>query len=50
MLVKQIVDYTMIDYERVWDMPITRVLGLVVEMQHNNKLMEERIKQWRSKH
>ncbi len=50
MLAKQIVDYTLIDIERVWDMPIVRVYGLIAEMQHYNKKQEERIKQWRSKH
>jgi hypothetical protein len=50
MLAKQIVDYTLIDMERVWDMNIVRVYGLVAEMQHHNKLQEERVKQWRAKH
>ena len=49
MLVKSIVDYTQIDYERVWDMNIMRVYGLVAEMQHYNKKQEERIKQWRKR-
>lgn len=50
MLAKQIVDYTLIDYERVWDMSIVRVYGLIAEMQHHNKKEEERIKAWRMKH
>jgi hypothetical protein len=50
MLVKQIVDYTLIDYERVWDITMDRVFGIIAEMQHHNKLHEERIKEWRSKH
>lgn len=49
MLVKSIVDYTQIDYERVWDMNIMRVYGLVAEIQHYNKKQEERIKQWRKR-
>ena len=49
MLVKSIVDYTQIDYERVWDMNIMRVYGLVAEMQYYNKKQEERIKQWRKR-
>lgn len=50
MLAKQIVDYTLLDYERVWDLPIVRVYGIVAEMQHHNKLTEQRIKEWRAKH
>lgn len=50
MLVKQIVDYTMMDYERVWDMNIVRVYGIIAEMGEYNKRQEEKIKQWRSKH
>ena len=50
MLVKQIVDYALIDYERVWDMNIARVYGLVAEMQRYNKLTEERVKQWKRQH
>lgn len=50
MLAKVIVDYTLIDYDRVWDMPILRVYALVTEMQHHNKLEEARIKEWQRKH
>lgn len=50
MLVKQIVDYTLVDYERVWDMNIARVYGLVAEMQHHNKITEEKVKQWKRQH
>ena len=50
MLAKQIVDYTLMDYERVWDMNIVRVYGLISEMQHHNKQQEERIKRWKAKH
>lgn len=50
MLAKQIVDYTLIDYERVWDMPIVRIYAIANEIQHHNKLQEQRIKSWRTKH
>lgn len=49
MLAKQIVDYTLIDYERVWDMPIVRIYAISMEIQHHNKLQEQRIKQWRKR-
>lgn len=50
MLVKGIVDYTLIDYERVWDMNIVRAYAIVVEIQAYNKREEERVKAWRTKH
>lgn len=50
MLAKQIVDYTLIDMERVWDLPIVRVYGIIAEMQQYNKLTEQRIKEWRKRH